>query len=355
MKKVYYMIRVLPICLEKVNSGGIMNIGVISVTNQGDEICKKLKEFFNVTLFSKKTIPDFNLGNITKELMENYEAVIFISSTGIAVRGIAPYLKSKTTDPAVLVIDSTGSFVISLISGHLGGANELTLKVAKCLSAMPVITTATDILGITAPDCIARDNNLVIDDLKKAKIISSMLVAGKKISFIDEKKEISLPKGYLGSMENTEGLVYVTNKENFQKVEQFNNLETLKLIRKNIVLGIGCKKDFPVNKMRESVLSLLKQNNLDIKAIKVVATVEVKSHEVAILELNKFLKSQLNIWSLEEIKEVQNKYVGSNFVEKSIGVRAVCEPCTELSGAKLLTGKIACDGMTICIGEIENK
>ena len=332
-----------------------MNIGVISVTIQGDEISKRLSEFFHVTLFSKNAIPNFNLSSVTKELMEKYEAIIFISSTGIAVRAIAPYLKSKAIDPAVIVIDSTGSFVISLLSGHLGGANELTLKLAKCIKALPVITTATDNLGLIAPDIIARENHLIIDDLKKAKIISSKLVAGKIVAFIDENNEISLPKGYTESIEGAEGLVYVTNKQTLPETERTTYFETLKLIRKNIILGIGCKKDFPVDKMRESVLSILKQYNLDIRAVKFVATVEVKKNETAILELNKFFKSELNIWSIEEIRRVEHKYVGSNFVQKTIGARAVCEPCAELSGGILLTGKIACNGMTICIGEIKNK
>ena len=332
-----------------------MDIGVISVTSQGDEISERLREFFNITIFSKNSIPNFNLNNITKKLMENYDAIIFISSTGIAVRAIAPYLESKTTDPAVIVINSTGSFVISLLSGHLGGANELTLKVAECIKALPIITTATDNLGIIAPDIIARENHLIIDDLKKAKIISSKLVAGNKIAFIDENNEIFLPKGYVESIEGAEGLVYVTNKQTLLEAERTTNFETLKLIRRNIVLGIGCKKDYPIIKMRESVISILKKYNLDIKAVKIVTTGEVKKHEVAILELNKFLESELNIWSIEEIKKVQHKYSGSDFVEKTIGVRAVCEPCAELSGGTLLTGKLACNGMTICIGEIGSK
>jgi cobalt-precorrin 5A hydrolase len=355
MRKVYFMIRALPICLGKVNSEVNMNIAVVSVTNQGDEISERLRDDFHITLFSKNHISNFNLSDITKKLMEDYEAIIFISSTGIAVRAIAPYLKNKATDPAVLVIDTTGSFVISLVSGHLGGANELTLKVAKCIKALPVITTATDNLGLIAPDIIARDNHLVIDDLKKAKIISAKLVAGKKVAFLDEVKEISIPKGYETSTEGAEGLVYVTNKKDFKVSEGFNKYESLKLIRRNIVLGIGCKKNFSVLKMRECVLSIFEQHNLDIRAIKIVTTVEVKRNEVAILDLNKFLKSELNIWTLEEIKKVQHRFMGSDFVEKTIGVRAVCEPCVELSQGTLLTEKIACDGMTICIGEIQNK
>ncbi|MBK5242654.1 MAG: cobalt-precorrin 5A hydrolase [Clostridium sp.] len=332
-----------------------MNIAVVSVTNQGDEISERLREDFHITLFSKNAISNFNLSVITKKLMEDYGAIIFISSTGIAVRAIAPYLKNKATDPAVIVIDTTGSFVISLVSGHLGGANELTLKVAQCIKALPVITTATDNLGLIAPDIIARDNHLVIDDLKKAKSISSKLVAGRKVAFLDEAKEIPLPKGYEASTEGAEGLVYVTNKKDSKVTEGLNKCESLKLIRRNIVLGIGCKKNFSVVKMRECVLSILEQHNVDIRSIVIVTTVEVKRNEVAILELNEFFKSELSIWSLEEIKKIQHKYIGSDFVEKTIGVRAVCEPCVELSKGSLLTGKIACEGMTICIGEIENR
>ena len=361
------MIKALLICLGKENSEGNMdildnmciasnvNIAIVSVTNQGDEISERLREDFKITLFSKNAIPNFNLSVITKKLMEDFEAIIFISSTGIAVRAIAPYLKNKATDPAVIVIDTTGSFVISLVSGHLGGANELTLKVAKCIKALPVITTATDNLGLIAPDIIARENHLVIDDLKKAKSISAKLVAGKKVAFLDEAKEISLPKGYETCTEGSEGLVYVTNKKDSRVAEEFIKCESLKLIRRNIVLGIGCKKNFSVVKMRESVLRILEQHNVDIRSIKIVTTVEVKRNEVAILELNKFLKSELSIWSLDEIKKVHHKYIGSDFVEKTIGVRAVCEPCVELSKGTLLTEKIASDGMTICIGEIQNK
>lgn len=332
-----------------------MNIAVVSVTNQGDQISESLRENFNITLFSKKIISNFSLRDITKKLIKDFQAIIFISSTGIAVRAIAPYLKDKATDPAVIVIDTTGSFVISLVSGHLGGANELTLKVAECIKALPVITTATDNLGLIAPDIIARDNHLVIDDLKKAKSICSKLVAGRKVAFLDEAKEISIPKGYEASTDGVEGLVYVTNKKDSKVTEGFNKRESLKLIRKNIVIGIGCKKNFSLVKMRENVLSILENHNVDIRSIKIVTTVDIKRNEVAILELNEFLKSELNIWSIEEIKKVQHKYVGSDFVEKTIGVRVVCEPCVELSQGTLLTEKIACDGMTICIGEIQSK
>ncbi len=108
-----------------------MKYAVITFTEEGDKIAEILASRFNIDLYSKKKQSDFNFKEVSKKVMENYKAIIFISSTGIAVRAIAPYIKSKDMDPAVLVIDNSCNYVISLLSGHLGGANELTLEVSK--------------------------------------------------------------------------------------------------------------------------------------------------------------------------------------------------------------------------------
>jgi cobalt-precorrin 5A hydrolase len=382
-----------------------MNIGIISVTKQGDKLAEKIKSNLSATVYSKNAIPNFDLKSITKELMENCEALIFIASTGIAVRAVAPFIKNKAVDPAVLVVDCSGNFVISLLSGHLGGANELTLKVADLIKAQPVITTATDNLGLVAPDMIAKDNNLIIEDFKKAKIIASKLVEGKPVFFIDERNLIDVTKGYTkgvrlfnernvklddGNLHNaskeyveiekhltrpkgyvdgekllavekediecekqslTTNIVYISNKLNLPKKLMESNIEILKLIRKDIILGIGCRKYYPSDKMRETIIEVLKRENIDIRAVKVIATVEVKKDEKAILELAEFLNCPINIFTIDEIKKVQHKYEGSDFVEKTIGVRAVSEPVVELSNCRILTGKLSLKGMTLCIGE----
>lgn len=325
-------------------------IAVISVTKQGDEISKRLSEFFKVDLFSKNKIREFNLRDISKNAMENYKYIIFIASTGIAVRAIAPFIKSKLVDPGVLVIDASSKFVISLLSGHLGGANALTLKVAKKLNIQPVITTATDNLGIKAPDVIAKENNLVIHDIVMAKKIASKLVQGKRVAFIDEMKIIPLPKGYTKESSEVEGKVVVTNKDIIDE----KGIDTLKLIRKDIVLGIGCRKNYDSVMMKENILRVLKDYNIDFRSVNLISTVELKKDEIAIKKLAQFLGVEIKIFTLKEIKKVHNNYKGSDFVRKTIGVKAVCEPCTELSGGKLLTQKIKCHGMTVCIGKLKN-
>ncbi len=337
--------KILHTCTERQK----MKIGVISVTNAGDKIAEKLAESVSLDLYSKNNC-NFNLKSITEMIVSKYSGVVFVASTGIAVRAIAPFIKSKDVDPAVVVIDSSGRFVISLLSGHLGGANELAVKLAGILKATPVITTATDNMGIEAPDVLAKNNGLVIDSLKDAKYIASLLVEGKKVGFIDEDNLMDIPAGYSSSSKNVGGVVYVTCRNKLD----INGIRALKLIRRDIVLGIGCRKNFSPSDMVDKIAKLLKNYNIDRRSVKCIATAEIKSKERAIIELAKYLECNVKIFSMKEIEGVQHNYEGSDFVEKSVGVRAVCQPCVELSGAVLITGKIKSDGMTLCIGKFKD-
>ncbi|AYD41028.1 cobalt-precorrin 5A hydrolase [Clostridium fermenticellae] len=326
-----------------------MKIAVISVTNSGDTISQKIKSKFDAVLFKKSDVKNKGINNIIKDIISLYDAVIFVSSTGIAVRACAPYIISKDKDPAILVVDSAAKFVISLLSGHLGGANELTLEVSKLLSAVPVITTATDNMGVEAPDTIAKKNKLVIDNLKNVKDISSLLVDKKRVAFMDLRNLIALPKGYEESLNDADGLVYVTHnlKDDFS---EFKGQSILKLIRKDIVLGIGCRKNFEFMDMKNRVLEFLRQYNIDTRSVKIISTVEIKKDEQAIINLADYFDAEFRICSLHDIKKIQYKYEGSDFVEKTIGVRSVCEPCVEIVGAKPVTVKIKLQGMTVCMG-----
>lgn len=329
-----------------------MKIAVISVTEQGDFIANKIRETYTIDLFSKKQTESFEINSISKLCMENYSAVIYIASTGIAVRSIAPYIKNKVIDPAVIVIDCTGKYVISLLSGHLGGANKLTREIAGKVGALPIITTASDNLGFLAPDLLAKENGLEIEDLIKMKTIAALLVAGEKVAFLDEDSQIKPPAGYgVDNLYKYQALVYVTNKD---KID-FPNANTLKLIRKNIILGVGCKKNYDSEKMLKQVLEVLKEYNVDKRAIRCISTVEIKTNEKAIINLSEVLKCELEIWEINEIKALQHRYIGSDFVEKTIGARAVCEPCVELSGGTFLSSKLNIDGMTLCIGKYKEK
>lgn len=361
----------------------IMKISIINVTKMGNDIAYKIKEHMDADLYSKYVTKelvaetsleykhshckdsklnllndkhyfkkeDFNFKEIVKKSFQDYDAIIFISSTGIAVRAIVPFIQSKDKDPAVIVIDSTGKYVISLLSGHLGGANELTEKIAKTIGAEPIITTATDNLNIKAPDIIAKENNLVIEDLKKAKDIAALLVNGQKVAFVDEDRLVNFPKGYTYDIESAKGIVFVTNKLHVDET-LLNNKCILKLIRKNIVLGIGCRKNYDDITMKENVIKVLKEENIDLKSINSIVSVEIKKDENAIKELSKFLGCPFITYSIEEIKKVEHKFKGSDFVRKTIGVGSVCEPSIELKGGKIIKEKQKLTGMTLAIGKL---
>ena len=339
-------------------------ICIISVTEKGDILARKIKNKIDGDLYLKSEINQFKLDNITKECFKKYDSIIFISSTGIAVRAISKYLISKDVDPAVVVVDVCNKFSISLVSGHLGGANKLTLKISEVLGNTPVITTATDNMKILAPDVVAMDNNLIIDNLKIAKSIASRLVNGEVVYFKDDNGIIKCPIGYKEVDEVKDNTLWVTNKRSLSVEDKKDNLDNyldeykektiLKLIRKDIILGIGCRRNTHSEKLFNFIDETLKENNIDLRAVDRIASINIKSDEKAILDLALSLNCNLQFFSAEEISKIEHKYEGSEFVKKSIGVASVSEPVVELARGEIIVSKIKKDGMTLCIGELKS-
>lgn len=320
-------------------------IGIISVTEKGDILGEKIREALGGDIYKKSKMQDFLLDKITKECFEKYDSLVFISSTGIAVRAIANYLKSKDKDPAVVVVDVCNKFSISLVSGHLGGANNLAKEISKILNNTLVITTATDNLELLAPDTIAIDNNLIIKDLKLAKIIASKLVNNEEVYFKDDDQKIECPKGYKEVETLKDNTLWITNKAE-------NKENILKLIRQDIILGVGCRKNTEEKKLLDFVINTLKENNLSVDSVKSIASIDIKKNEKAILNLSNTLNSEIKFFTKEEIAKVQDNYEGSDFVEATVGVRSVCEPVVELLEGKIIVKKIKNNGMTLAIGKL---
>lgn len=328
-------------------------IGIISVTEKGDILAKQLSKALNGNLYLKVEIEDFKLSKVTEEAMGKHKGVIFISSTGIAVRAIAPYLKGKDKDPGVVVVDVSNNYSISLISGHIGGANDLALEVSKILNNTPIITTATDNLGVVAPDMIAMKNSLVIESLKKAKTIAMLLVNGEVIGFKDDRNLIDIPRGYKKLENIEENSVWITNKvmsENNLNNDKLDSNKILRLIRKDIVLGIGCRRGIESERLEEFVMKILHENNIDPRSVLKIGSIDVKKDEKAIKDLKDRLECEFKTFSKDEILKIQHKFEGSDFVEKTLGVRSVSEPSVELMGGDIIISKIKSNGMTLTIG-----
>ena len=318
--------------------------------NIAREYKEKLKEHlkdYEIDVFTLKKydventiqIEDFT-SNINEKFSQ-YDGHIFIMASGIVIRKIANLIGTKDKDPAVLLIDEGKHFVISLLSGHLGGANELTYSLANILKLVPVITTSSDVTGKIAVDTISQKINAELEDLKSAKDVTSLIVNGQKVNIL-------LPKNVKVSDKNSaDGFILVSNKK---------NIEYTRIYPKNLILGIGCKKDTKAEDILSAIENCLDKNNLDIKSVKKIATVDVKENEQGLINAAKFLNLDLEIVSRDKIKKIQNQFEGSDFVEKTIGVRAVSEPVALLSSAgngKFLVMKEIYNGITISIYEEE--
>lgn len=337
-----------------------MKLAFWTVTRGAGNIAKEYADIlapqFKDDIIDVYSLEKFSVENtiqikdFTSELekkFNNYDTNIFIMASGIVIRKISTLLKSKDIDPAVLLIDEGKHFVISLLSGHLGGANEMTYKIAESLELIPIISTSSDITGKIAVDTIAQKLNAELEDLKSAKDVTSLIVDGKKV-------DIFLPKNVKIKNEfeeniNSDGLVIVSNKK---------KLDITRIYPKNLILGIGCKRNTSEEEILNAIDIELEKHNLDIKSVKHIATVDVKADEVGLIAAARTLNKNLIIIDRKEIKKIQDMFEGSDFVEKNIGVRAVSEPVALLSSSqkgRFLEMKAKYNGITISIYEEEIK
>lgn len=287
----------------------------------------------------------------TGRMFDEMEGILFISATGIAVRSIAPFVADKTKDPAIVVMDEKGVFAISLMSGHLGGANDLAGILANITGAIPVITTATDVNGRFAVDVFAKKNGMYISDMKYAKAISADVLDEKKIGFYTDfpivgqvPQELELWKSD-EVFEGTNGIC-VTIDEAKQYYKQ-----TLMLIPRILTIGVGCKKETSFEKIEQRILEELEKLSLSIHAVKQLASIDLKAEEKGILSFAEKYQIPFYTYSAEELSAVEGDFTESSFVASVTGVSNVCERSAILAsdGGTLLLKKSGKDGVTVAI------
>ncbi|MDD2447535.1 MAG: cobalt-precorrin 5A hydrolase [Tissierellia bacterium] len=333
-----------------------MRLASFSFTQLGNKLGEKISKIQN----TKYNIAHFNNSNIhggIKKYIDShwneYDGFIFISATGIAVRIINPYIESKTRDPAVVVVDDMGQFVISLLSGHIGSANDISKWLAKEIDAIPVITTASDNRGMDAVDVFAKRNNYLIEDMKSAKEITSLMVNWKKIGLYTEDENrinyenIEIIKDVNSIEANIDGLIIVTSKEDLGEI----NIPYTILRPKNINIGIGCRKGIDSEIVIEAIDAALKEKHLSPKCIKTLGTVEVKKFEIGIIKAAEHFNCPIKIFTLKDLLPIEEKFQKSQFVKDTIGVYSVSEPCAYLLGEELITRKSRFNGVTISISK----
>ena len=290
------------------------------------------------------------LSQWTGKMFAEKRAMIFVSATGIAVRAIAPWIRDKMTDPPVVTVDEGAQFVIPLLSGHVGGANELARHIADWLEAVPVITTATDVNGKFAVDLYASAYHMTIIDRKEAKNISAAVLEGKQIGVFSDLPIKKLPDGFVMDRWCEENICITVKDPSFPE----KKASYLRLVPRAVVLGVGCRRGTDPEFMKEKVFALLKEHGIDPAAVKAIASVDVKQDEPAVLGLKQVFDGEClhqpceqRFYTPEQLNQVPGDFKESAFVKKQIGVGNVCERSACAAGGKLLVEKQAGDGITL--------
>ncbi len=341
-----------------------MRIALLSLTKNGSmtgrRISQSLEEdsvvsYANIKYALKGDIPlDRPLGALVGAIFPVFDAIVFISSTGIAVRSIAPHLKDKRCDPAVVVVDELGENCISLLSGHLGGANRLARRIASGISANPVITTATDVQGKQSVEDLAASLDACIEDMAACKSVNTSIVNGGRVgifSDLDLSGEVTdvLPLEKLTSdASRYDALIVVTNK----KLEGLATPRAV-LRPRNLVVGVGCKKGVSKEAVLKAVNTRLRESGLPPECVKHLSTAEIKKEEKGILEAADELGVDVKFIGRKALEESEGLYRSSSFVLGAVGVGAVCEPAAVLAcrDGQLLQGKTAHAGVTVAIAQ----
>lgn len=284
---------------------------------------------------------------------EEENALLFIGACGIAVRSIAPLLRDKLTDCPVLVMDEEGNFVIPILSGHFGGANELARQIAQKMGAVSVITTATDINHLFAVDVFAKKNGLTIADKSGIAKVSSAILEGKTITMTIDgtyggnvPKEVQMvpyppsePVDVLAAVQSDQGMP-----------------EALHLIPKSIVLGMGCRKGKQFQEIDSFVREELQRQKIPFGAICALATIDRKKEEQGLLAFAEKYRLPFLTFSKEVLSQADGTFQSSGFVLKQMGVDNVCERAAVTAagaGCRLRIEKSVKDGMTLAAAEKE--
>ena len=353
-----------------------MKISVISFTKTGQQLAERIRESLDgegaVTLYTKcsrmeeKTIPDAipvqsSLSAWTGEQMAAHHALLFIGACGIAVRSIAPWITDKLHDSPVLVMDEQGQYVIPLLSGHVGGANELAVRISGVLGALPVITTATDLHGSFAVDLFAKKNDLWIRNREGIARVSAKVLAGEEITMSVQTGHLAadegIPSGIRLCAYPPDEKVDVLIADGMEETLQEEAAELL-LQPKKYILGVGCKKGTDSVKLETFLRKILGEQGIVPEQITALGSIDVKKEEKCLLDFSEKYRIPFTMYSAQELQAVPGEFHGSVFVKAQVGVDNVCERAAKKAAGidgRICLAKQAQDGMTVAIAEREWK
>lgn len=374
-----------------------MKVSIISFTLKGIELSLKIKKAFSreaeedLCLYTKcshaekslterklteknlaeKDLVESGLSYVeqpltewTGEQMKEHRSLLFIGACGIAVRAIAPFLTDKLNDMPVLVMDEQGRFVIPILAGHVGGANELALSLAERMGSTPVITTATDLNHCFAVDLFARRNALHIVNKDGIAKVSSRILAGEEVTMAVEEghlreEEAQTLRGRRGSRKTNipDGIRLVSTEAPVDVLvapASYGQGRLLTLRPKEYVIGIGCKRGKAAEQIDQFVHKVLKESGISMEQVAAFVSIDRKKDEEGILWMSSHYGIPFVTCSAEELQQVEGNFHASEFVKSQVGVDNVCERAAlrfSGMGGTLITEKQAEDGITAAIAK----
>lgn len=293
-----------------------------------------------------------SLTDWTRRTFQPGNNLLFIGAAGIAVRAIAPLVREKQSDPAVVVMDERANWCIPILSGHLGGANLLAAQLAKMTGAQAAITTATDVNRIWAVDSWAKREKLTVVNPFRIKGISAGLLQGKtKKLFSEFPVSGKLPEGLVfsdaASCDIYIGIHRLTDREQ----------EPLYLVPAALIAGIGCRKGAQPEQIDALFVEVLEQNNLWQQAVQKICSIDLKKEEPGLLAFCAEHGILLEIYDAETLRNLEGEFTVSTFVRQVTGVDNVCER-SAIAGSQngnILIPKTAKNGVTVAVALDEVK
>lgn len=287
------------------------------------------------------------LFSAVRRAFRDSDALVFVCASGIAVRAIAPLLKGKQIDPAVVVTDELGGFVISLLSGHLGGANTLAREIASVTGGVPVITTATDVTGLPCVEDIAGRFSLEIEDVKKIKVVNSAILKGRRVIIVDDEsrrlagikeafggvQSFSFRKKMPVSLKGAGAVVLITPLSSKKKRVA---ARTIELRPREFVVGMGCRRGVTLGEVGDAFYGALKRAGVSPLSVRNLATIDIKKDERGLVSFAKKMGLPIEFFRSEELNRIKRPPSGvSRMVKEKTGAVGVSEPAALLSsGAK---------------------
>lgn len=360
-----------------------MKISILCFTEKGSETAVRIRrvldadESITVDVWTEmKSCPviedvkkiEKNIHTWLYDHFHTDDAIVFTGAVGIAVRMIAPLIQSKQNDPAIVVVDEAGKWSISLLSGHLGGANDLARTIAAGIGAEPIVTTATDLRGRFAVDVFAKKNEMTIGSMELAKEVSSAVLGGRPVGFYAD------PLFPIEGTAPEELTVYPSGAEPYEEKKHDDRpslgisvslsrqkayfQSDLVLIPKAVVLGVGCRKGVEPAEMERFLDNFLDVSEVSIAAVVKVASIDVKAQEPAVRIFCRKYELPYETYTAQQLVRVPGKFSASSFVEKTIGVDNVCERAAVLGAmdrelpGRLIVEKKAYNGMTAALALI---